>query len=162
MAIKINGNKLSIDILVDVARNNKKISLSKESVSKIKECRKMVENKISKGEIMYGINTGIGEFSETVLNPNQIKDFQKYLIYNHAAGIGGPAPIDHVRASMLGRINVHAKGMSGCRLVITQTLVEMINKVKEGKPHIVDSLNNNKKAHFSLGGDLSPFATITT
>ena len=81
MAIKINGNKLSIDILVDVARNNKKISLSKESVSKIKECRKMVENKISKGEIMYGINTGIGEFSETVLDPTQIKDFQKSYIH---------------------------------------------------------------------------------
>ena len=152
MAIKINGNKLSIDILVDVARNNKKISLSKESVSKIKECRKMVENKISKGEIMYGINTGIGEFSETVLNPNQIKDFQKYLIYNHAAGIGGPAPIDHVRASMLGRINVHAKGMSGCRLVITQTLVDMINKGVT--PYVCE------KGSVGASGDLAPMSQI--
>ena len=152
MAIKINGNKLTIDILVDVARNNKKITLSKESVSKIKECRKMVENKISKGEIMYGINTGIGEFSETVLNPNQIKDFQKYLIYNHAAGIGGPAPIDHVRASMLGRINVHAKGMSGCRLVITQTLVDMINKGVT--PYVCE------KGSVGASGDLAPMSQI--
>ena len=58
----------------------------------------------------------------------KIKDFQKYLVYNHAAGIGDPAPIEHVRAAMLSRINVHAKGMSGCRLIITQTLVEMLNK----------------------------------
>ncbi|MCK7517158.1 MAG: aromatic amino acid lyase [Ignavibacteriales bacterium] len=40
---------------------------------------------------MYGVNTGIGEFSEIVLNDDQIKDFQKYLVYNHAAGIGDPA-----------------------------------------------------------------------
>lgn len=43
---------------------------------------------------MYGINTGIGEFSEVILTDDQVKDFQKYLIYNQAAGIGDPAPID--------------------------------------------------------------------
>ena len=152
MAIEISGNKLSIDVLVDVARNNKKIILSKKSVTKINECREMVEDKISNGEIMYGINTGIGEFSETVLDPDQIKDFQKYLIYNHAAGIGDPAPIDHVRASMLGRINVHAKGMSGCRLVITQTLVDMINKGVT--PYVC------AKGSVGACGDLAPMSQI--
>ena len=128
MSITITGYDLSIETLVDVSRNNQKVVLSKDSISKIKECRKLVEGKIDAGEIMYGINTGIGEFSETILNPDQIKDFQKYLIYNHSAGIGDPAPIEHIRAAMLSRINVHAKGMSGCRLIITETLVEMLNK----------------------------------
>ncbi len=77
---------------------------------------------------MYGVNTGIGEFSEMVLNDDQIKDFQKYLVYNHAAGIGDPASIEIVRGAMLGRINVHAHGNSGNRLEITETLVEMLNK----------------------------------
>ena len=67
----------------------------------------MVEDKIDAGEIMYGINTGIGEFSETILSNDKIKDFQKYLIYNHAAGIGEPAPIEHVRGAIVSRINVH-------------------------------------------------------
>jgi len=48
----------------------------------------MLEKKIIAHEIMYGVNTGIGEFSEVVLNDDQVKDFQKYLVYNHAAGIG--------------------------------------------------------------------------
>jgi len=87
MSIEINGKKLNIQDLVEVSRNNAKISLSKKSIKKIVACRELVESKISAGEIMYGINTGIGEFSETILNPNQIKDFQKYLIYNHSAGI---------------------------------------------------------------------------
>ena len=70
------------------------------------ECRAMLEKKIVAHEIMYGVNTGIGEFSEIVLNDDQIKDFQKYLVYNHAAGIGDPASIETVRGAMLGRINV--------------------------------------------------------
>ena len=112
MTKEINGKNLTVDFLVSVSRNNCKIKLSKDSVEKIKKCRSLVDKKIADGEIMYGINTGIGEFSETILNPDQIKDFQKYLVYNHAAGIGEPAPIEHVRAAMLSRINVHAKGMS--------------------------------------------------
>ena len=64
----------------------------------------MLEQKVEAHEIMYGVNTGIGEFSEVVLNDDQVKDFQQYLIYNHAAGIGDPAPIDYVRAAMLGEL----------------------------------------------------------
>ena len=152
MTKEINGENLTIDLLVSVSRNNTKIKLSKESVLKINKCRKLVDKKISDGEIMYGINTGIGEFSETILNPDQIKDFQKYLVYNHAAGIGEPAPIEHVRAAMLSRINVHAKGMSGCRLVITQTLVEMLNK---GVTPYVCS-----KGSVGACGDLAPMSQI--
>jgi histidine ammonia-lyase len=152
MNIKINGSGLSIFSVVHVARENKKVVLSNESIGKIVNCRKMVEDKISAGEIMYGINTGIGEFSETILRPDQIKDFQKYLIYNHAAGIGDPAPIDHVRAAMLGRINVHAKGMSGCRLIITETLVEMLNKGVT--PYVC------AKGSVGACGDLAPMSQI--
>ena len=88
----------------------------------------MLEEKIEAHEIMYGVNTGIGEFSEVVLNDDQVKDFQRYLIYNHAAGIGDPMPIEWVRGAIAGRINVHAHGNSGCRPEITLTLVEMLNK----------------------------------
>tara|TARA_B110000263_G_C15311828_1_gene513923 strand:+ start:4092 stop:5618 length:1527 start_codon:yes stop_codon:yes gene_type:complete len=152
MTKEINGKNLTIDLLVSVSRNNSKIKLSKECISKINKCREMVDKKISDGEIMYGINTGIGEFSETILRPDQIKDFQKYLVYNHAAGIGDPAPLDHVRAAMLSRINVHAKGMSGCRLIITQTLVEMLNKGVT--PYVC------AKGSVGACGDLAPMSQI--
>ena len=152
MSVLITGKKLKINDVVQVSRHNKSVRLDKDSILKIKACRKLVEDKISSGEIMYGINTGIGEFSETVLDPTQIKDFQKYLIYNHSAGIGPPAPIDHVRAAMLGRINVHAKGQSGCRLEITQTLVEMLNK---GVTPFVC-----QKGSVGACGDLAPMSQI--
>jgi histidine ammonia-lyase len=112
----------------------------------------MLENKIKAGEVMYGVNTGIGEFSEVVLNDEQVKEFQKYLIYNHAAGIGDPMPIDYVRGAMLGRCNVHAHGNSGVRLEITQTLVEMLNKGVT--PWVC------QKGSVGASGDLAPMSQI--
>ena len=87
----------------------------------------MLEEKIENHEIMYGITTGIGEFSEVTLNPNQTKEFQKLLIYSHAAGIGKPMDTEIVRGAMCGRINVHSKGYLG-RREITEYLVEALNR----------------------------------
>jgi histidine ammonia-lyase len=81
-----------------------------------------------------------------------VQQFQRYLIYNHAAGIGDPAPIEYVRAAMAGRINVHAHGNSGCRPEITQTLVEMLNN---GVTPVVC-----QKGSVGACGDLAPMSQI--
>ena len=88
MTIIISGEGLTIGKLVKVARYKEKVKIHPESIKKIKKCRLMLEEKINAREIMYGVNTGIGEFSEIVLDSKKLKDFQKYLVYNHAAGIG--------------------------------------------------------------------------
>jgi histidine ammonia-lyase len=148
----ITGYDLRIEDVVNVARHGLKVELHPEARERINKCRAMLENKIIAHEIMYGVNTGIGEFSEVVLNDDQIKDFQKYLIYNHAAGIGEPASEEIVRASMLGRINVHAHGNSGNRLIITETLVEMLNKGVT--PYVC------QKGSVGASGDLAPMSQI--
>ncbi|HNS16897.1 MAG TPA: aromatic amino acid ammonia-lyase [Bacteroidales bacterium] len=148
----ITGNKLTIEDIINVARLGQKVELHPEAKERIIKCRNMVERKLEAGEIMYGINTGIGEFSEVVLTDEQVSQFQRYLIYNHAAGIGDPAPLEHVRAAMLSRANVHAKGHSGCRLEITQTLVEMLNKGVT--PHVC------QKGSVGACGDLAPMSQI--
>ena len=150
--IILNGKNLTISDLYSIAYNNQSVSLADDSKSKIIFCRKMVEDKINEGEIVYGINTGIGEFSETVLDDSQIEDFQKYLIYNHSAGIGEPAPIEYVRAAMASRVNVHANGNSGCRLEITQTIIDMLNKGVT--PYVC------QKGSVGACGDLAPMAQI--
>ncbi|HRW22177.1 MAG TPA: aromatic amino acid ammonia-lyase [Bacteroidales bacterium] len=148
----ITGYGLTIDNVVEVARFGRKVELAQEAKERINICREMLEKKIENHEIMYGVNTGIGEFSEVVLNDDQVKDFQKYLIYNHAAGIGDPAPIEYVRGAMLGRINVHAHGNSGNRLEITQTLVDMLNKGVT--PYVC------QKGSVGACGDLAPMSQI--
>ena len=148
----LDGNTLTIESLFSVAYQDRPVSLADSAVQRIIKCREMVEAKISQGEIVYGINTGIGEFSETILDDSQLEDFQKYLIYNHAAGIGEPAPLEYIRAAMVSRINVHANGNSGCRLKITETLIEMLNKGVT--PHVC------QKGSVGACGDLAPMAQL--
>lgn len=152
MAVVVTGNDLKIEDVYHVAVEGEKVELHPDAIKRIEICRTFIEKKIDEGEIMYGVNTGIGEFSEVILNDEQIKQFQKYLIYNHSAGIGEPCPIEHVRAAMLGRINVHANGHSGCRPVITKTLIELLNK---GVTPVVC-----EKGSVGACGDLAPMSQI--
>jgi histidine ammonia-lyase len=152
MSIILDGSNLTVEKLVHIARHKEKVEISNDALQRIKTCRAMLEEKIQAHEIMYGVNTGIGEFSEVVLNDDQVKEFQKYLIYNHAAGIGDPMPIEHVRGAMAGRINVHAHGNSGCRPEITLTLVEMLNK--DCIPVVCE------KGSVGACGDLAPMSQI--
>src|SRR5512137_2223414 len=138
--------------MVDIARHGTKVELHPQALERIRVCRAMLEEKIQAHEIMYGVNTGIGEFSEVVLNDDQVKQFQKYLIYNHAAGIGDPAPVEHVRGAMASRINVHARGHSGCRPEITMTLLEMLNR---GVTPVVC-----QKGSVGACGDLAPMSQM--
>ncbi len=152
MTIILDGSSLTVEKLVRIARFGEKVELCPKALARIKVCRAMLEEKLNAHEIMYGVNTGIGEFSEVVLSDDQVLDFQKYLIYNHSAGIGEPAPVEYVRAAMVGRINVHAKGHSGCRPEITETYVEMLNK---GVVPFVC-----QKGSVGACGDLAPMSQI--
>jgi histidine ammonia-lyase len=150
MTVRIDGSGLTIEDVVRVARHGEKVELTEGALGRIKTCRAMLEKKIAAHEIMYGVNTGIGELASVVLTDEQVLQFQKYLIYNHAAGIGKPAPIEHVRAAMLGRCNVHAHGNSGCRPEITQTYIAMLNA---GVTPVVC-----EKGSVGACGDLSPMS----
>ena len=152
MTVVLTGKDLTIEQIEAVARRGEKVDLHPDAVARIERCREFINERIAAGEIMYGVNTGIGEFSEVVLDEEQVKQFQRYLIYNHAAGIGEPAPIDHVRAAMLLRANVHANGYSACRPEITRTLVALLN---EGVTPVVC-----EKGSVGACGDLSPMSQI--
>ncbi|MGD1011177.1 MAG: aromatic amino acid ammonia-lyase [Acidimicrobiales bacterium] len=152
MTIVLDGSSLTIEGLTRIARCSERVELDERALERIKVCRAMLEEKLAAHEIMYGTNTGIGEFSEVVLTDEQVTLFQRALVYNHAAGIGVPAPIEVVRAAMAGRINVHAHGNSGIRPEITQTLVAMLN---EGVTPVVC-----EKGSVGASGDLAPMAQL--
>jgi histidine ammonia-lyase len=152
MAIILNGENLTIEKLVDIARNNVKVEIPASAIEKIKQCRAMLEEKITAKEIMYGVNTGIGEFSEVILTDEQTKLFQKYLVYNHAAGIGEPSPIEYIRGAIASRINVLVKGKSGCRPEIPLFMMEMLNR--NVTPVVC------LKGSVGASGDLAPMSQI--
>jgi histidine ammonia-lyase len=152
MPIILDGKSLTIEKLVAIARDHEPVEIHAQSIEDIKKCRLMLEEKLKAREIMYGTNTGIGEFSEKVLSDEQVKQFQRYLVYNHAAGIGDPAPVEHVRGALASRINVISKGKSGCRVEIPLTMMEMLNK---GVTPVVCS-----RGSVGACGDLAPMAQM--
>jgi histidine ammonia-lyase len=152
MPVTVTGKNLKIEDVYNVAVKNEEVILHPDALARIIKCRAFLEKRVIAGEIMYGVNTGIGELANVVLNDEQVKEFQKYLIYNHAAGIGEPFPTEIVRGAMLGRINVHANGFSGCRPNITQTYVAMLNK---GVTPVVCT-----KGSVGACGDLAPMSQI--
>ena len=152
MTVTITGSDLNIEKVAAVAREGESVALHPEALGRIQKCRDLLEKKMAEGEVMYGVNTGIGELASVALEPKEVEKFQRYLVYNHSAGIGDAAPIEHVRAAMLGRINVHAHGNSGCRAVIPQTYVEMLNK---GVTPVV-----SEKGSVGACGDLAPMSQI--
>ena len=147
-----DDRRLTIEDVVRVARGGEAVELAPAALARIATCRAMLERKLAAHETMYGVNTGIGELSEVALDDEQVRRFQRYLIYNHAAGIGEPAPVERVRAAMLSRVAVHARGFSGCRPDIPLTYVALLNA---GITPIT-----SEKGSVGASGDLAPMSQI--
>ncbi len=152
MALVLTGTGLTVESVVRVARGSEPVELAPEARRRIETCRAMLEKKIRAREIMYGVNTGIGELANVVLTPEQVERYQRYIVYSHAAGYGKPLPADVVRAALLSRVNVHCHGRSGPRLKVTETMVEVLNK---GVVPVVC-----EKGSVGACGDLSPMSQM--
>lgn len=152
MAVILNGKNLTIEKVVKVAREKEQVVLSPETAARIERCRVFLEDKIKKREIMYGVNTGIGELASVVLSEEQVESFQRYLIYSHAAGYGQPLPEDIVRAAIVSRVNCHCHGLSGPRLQVTERMVELLNR---GVTPVMC-----EKGSVGACGDLAPMAQM--
>lgn len=126
--ILIDGDSLTLSQINDVAyQKRKKVILTNEAKDKVNKCRVYVEKIISSKKVVYGLNTGFGKFANITIPHDQIEELQENLIMSHATGVGENLPIHEVRAIMLLRINVLAKGHSGIRLSTLQTMINMLN-----------------------------------
>lgn len=148
--IYINGNDLTIEDVVQVARFGAKVAISDEAIPKILKSRDYIDKCISEGQIIYGINTGFGKFSDVAISDNQLEELQRNLIYSDAVGIGRPFDTEVVRAIMLLRANAISKGFSGVFVETVQVLVDMLNK---GVHPII-----REKGSVGSSGDLCPLA----
>jgi histidine ammonia-lyase len=126
--ITLDGNSLTITEIAAVSRRGEKVELSDSSREHILLSRKWIDEIIEKGDPVYGINTGFGCFSNQKINREQTRTLNRNLILSHAVGSGAHFPDEIVRAAMLIRANTLAKGHSGVRLIIINTMLEMLNK----------------------------------
>lgn len=146
----LDGETLSIEEIVLVARENAKVVLSENTKEKISKSRNVVEKILKSDRAYYGINTGFGNFQDVQISEKELGKLQENLIISHSVGVGEPLPIDVVRAMLVLRINTLCKGFSGIRLKVVLTLVEMLNF--EITP-VVPS-----KGSVGASGDLAPLS----
>jgi histidine ammonia-lyase len=152
MEVIIDGESLTIEKVNDIARNGVAVKLAEQAEQKIVKCRQFLEESVASGEAIYGVTTGIGEFFKIRISQEQGMELQKRIVYSHSAGTGGVQPIEVVRAAMVLRANTLSKGHSGVRLMLVQTLLDMINK---GVTPMV-----YEKGSLGVSGDLSPMSQI--
>ncbi len=150
--IQIDGNSLTLEEIYLVANENLPVSLAPGAVKKIKRSRTWVENIISQGDPVYGINTGFGAFADQQISSDETRQLNRNLILSHAVGTGVPLSTDVVRAAMLIRTNTLSKGFSGVRLHLIEVLLEMLNK---GVHPVIPS-----QGSLGSSGDLAPLSHL--
>lgn len=123
--IKLNGGQLTIEDVINVAFHGYEVCLTDEAKEKVRKAREIVEDIVEKNKIVYGVTTGFGKFSDINISGEQCKTLQRNLIISHACGTGEKFSKEIVRAIMLLRANALAKGYSGVRLKVLQTLIDM-------------------------------------
>ena len=151
-ALHINGNDLSLDAVREVAAERRPVLLAPDARESVNRARAVVDEIVAGNKVAYAITTGVGKLSEVRIAGDQIRELQVNLVRSHAVGVGDPLAVSETRAMMLLRANSLAKGHSGVRAVIIDTLCEMLNR---GVTPFVPS-----QGSVGASGDLAPLAHL--
>jgi histidine ammonia-lyase len=150
MTITLNSSGLTMEQVVEVARNGAKIEISKEALEKMATTRRHIETLAKAETPVYGISTGFGALANRHIAPEDRVQLQKSLIRSHAAGMGDPVEKEVVRALMLLRLKTLVSGRTGVRPELATTYADLINAQITPIVHEYGSLG--------CSGDLAPLA----
>ncbi len=151
-ALHINGNDLTLEEVREVAAERRPVLLSADAREGVDRSRAVVDEIAASDKLAYAITTGVGKLSDVRIAGDQIRELQINLVRSHAAGVGEPLAAAETRAMMLLRANSLAKGFSGVRAVVIDTLCEMLNR---GVTPFVPS-----QGSVGASGDLAPLAHL--
>ncbi|HXG90856.1 MAG TPA: histidine ammonia-lyase [Blastocatellia bacterium] len=149
--IELDGSSLTLEQTAAVA-DGALVSLAASARERVERARSFVESIVERGETVYGINTGFGKLSDVIIPRDKLRELQVNLVRSHSCGVGEPLSERATRAMMLLRANVLAKGYSGCRTVVIDTLIKMLN----AKVHPVIP----SRGSVGASGDLAPLAHL--
>ena len=152
VTVKLTGRSLSLEELERVSLEGETVELAEDAVLRVRASRDVVDGILAEERVVYGINTGFGNFRNVVIGNDDLEKLQLNLIRSHAAGVGEPFPEEIVRAILLLRINALASGFSGVSPKTLDALVAMLNA---GIHPIVP-----KKGSVGASGDLAPLAHV--
>jgi len=152
VAITIDGESLTLAQVRDVAVGGEEVALADASRQKMLRTRDVVAGIVERGEVVYGVTTGFGKLSEIAIPRERLSELQVNLVRSHSAGVGPLMPEREVRAMMLLRANVLAKGYSGARPDLVDLLIRMLNtRLYPPVP---------EQGSVGASGDLAPLAAL--
>ena len=146
----ITGDSLTLEDVVNVCRKYVYVELSDSAKDRILKSRKIVDDFVKNENVVYGVTTGFGKFSDVTISKDESKILQRNLIVTHAVGAGKSFATEIVRGIILLRINNLAKGYSGAKLETIQTLIDMLNR----RVHPIIP----EKGSLGASGDLAPLS----
>jgi len=151
-ALHINGNDLTLEDVREVALENRPVLLDPNAREAVNRARAVVDALVAGNKISYAITTGVGKLSDVHIVGDQVRELQINLVRSHAVGVGEPLSSAETRAMMLLRANSLAKGNSGVRALIIDTICEMLSR---GVTPMVPS-----QGSVGASGDLAPLAHL--
>jgi len=150
--VHLTGNDLKFEALYDVVYRDHEAALAPAARRKVEASRGVVERLLASGTTAYGISTGFGELASVRIPPDQVRQLQINLVRSHACGVGAPLTEPETRAMMVLRANALAKGLSGVRPVVIETLCAMLAR---GVHPVIPS-----QGSVGASGDLAPLAHL--
>src|SRR3954470_11002181 len=150
--LNINGNDLTLEELREVCEASASVALDPAARAAMERARGIVEQQLAGNKVAYAVNTGVGKLSDVRIAPEQIRELQLNLIRSHCVGVGEPLSEAETRAMMLLRANSMAKGHSGVRPLIVETLCRML---EHGVHPVIPS-----QGSVGASGDLAPLAHL--
>jgi histidine ammonia-lyase len=151
-SVALSGNDLTFEQLYLVALDGAAVALAPSAAQKMNASRAVVDQVVASGTVAYGINTGFGKLASVRISAEQVRTLQVNLVRSHCCGVGAPLTETETRAITLLRANALAKGMSGVRPIIVETLCAMLNA---GVHPVIPS-----QGSVGASGDLAPLAHL--
>ena len=148
----LDGRPLSLDEIVAVSADARPVAISPEALARVACSREVIEDILSTGQTVYGVNTGFGKLADVLIPADKLAQLQTNLVRSHACGLGEPLSEAESRAMLLLRANVLAKGFSGVRPAVLQLLAAMLNA---GVHPIIPA-----RGSVGASGDLAPLAHL--
>src|SRR5678809_52751 len=150
--LQLSGQQLTLQQIVDVAEGREQVVLADEARVRVEKARQVVQNIVTEGRTVYGVNTGFGKLSDVSIDKADLIQLQLNLVRSHSCGLGEPLSEPEARAMVLLRANVLASGFSGARPLVIDTLTAMLEK---GVTPVIP-----EKGSVGASGDLAPLAHL--
>ena len=148
----LDGQPLTLAEIEAVSLNSARVTVAPAAVARVAASCKLIEEIVTTGQKVYGVNTGFGKLSDVSIPLESLAQLQKNIVRSHAGGVGQPLSEAEARAMLLLRANVLAKGFSGCRPALVELLAALLNA---GVHPVIP-----EKGSVGASGDLAPLAHL--